>query len=157
KLKQDLCAANEFLQMNALGTALTCASLPAEAGDIESITAGVGLSGGGGSGDVTLDLDIDELPLEASIASGDYIPLYDVSASALRKMTRDNLLNGVELSTNRGAASGYASLNASSQVEQLPASAQTTPGAGKIPLTGAGTTIDKDWYPTMQGDSGSGG
>ncbi len=48
-----------------------------------------------------------------------------------------------EVSSNKGAPSGYASLNASSKVVQDPASAQTTPAASKIPLAdGAGKIAD---------------
>jgi hypothetical protein len=48
-----------------------------------------------------------------------------------------------EVNTNKGAANGYASLNASSKVVQDPAGAQTTPGASKIPLAdGAGKLAD---------------
>lgn len=58
-----------------------------------TITAGDGLSGGG---DLTLDrtinLDVSDLTAETSPVSGDYVPLYDVSASATRKVTLSNLL-----------------------------------------------------------------
>lgn len=48
-----------------------------------------------------------------------------------------------EVTTNRGAASGYASLNASSKVVQDPAGAQTAPAASKIPIAdGAGKLAD---------------
>lgn len=58
-----------------------------------TLTAGIGLSGGG---DLTLDrtinLDVSDLTAETSPVSGDYVPLYDVSASATRKVTLSNLL-----------------------------------------------------------------
>ncbi|MCL4522639.1 MAG: hypothetical protein M1453_07765 [Acidobacteria bacterium] len=48
-----------------------------------------------------------------------------------------------EVNTNKGAASGYAALNATSKVVQDPAAAQTAPGASKIPLAdGAGKIAD---------------
>jgi hypothetical protein len=48
-----------------------------------------------------------------------------------------------EVTSNKGAASGYAALNASSKVVQDPASAQTTAAASKIPLAdGAGKIAD---------------
>jgi len=46
-----------------------------------------------------------------------------------------------------GVASGIATLNGSSTVVQNPASAQTTPAASKIPLSGAGSKLDKGWLP----------
>jgi len=48
-----------------------------------------------------------------------------------------------EVTANKGAASGYASLNSSSKVVQDPAGAQTSPAAAKIPLAdGAGKIAD---------------
>ncbi|HMV47617.1 MAG TPA: hypothetical protein PLD20_01035 [Blastocatellia bacterium] len=61
-----------------------------------TITGGTGLTGGGDlSANRSLALDINGLTEETSIASGDYVAIYDVSASALRKMTRANLLAGI--------------------------------------------------------------
>jgi hypothetical protein len=61
-----------------------------------TITAGTGLSGGGDlSANRTLSLDINGLTDEPSIASGDYVAIYDVSAGALRKMTRANFVAGL--------------------------------------------------------------
>ncbi len=48
-----------------------------------------------------------------------------------------------EITANKGAVSGYASLNASSKVVQDPANAQTAPAASKIPVAdGAGKLAD---------------
>jgi hypothetical protein len=48
-----------------------------------------------------------------------------------------------EVTANKGAASGYASLDASSRVAQDPASASSTPAAGKIPVAdGSGKLAD---------------
>ena len=52
----------------------------AAAGDIESVTAGTGLSGGGSSGGVTLALDLSELA-DTAIADGDYIVFTDTTDS----------------------------------------------------------------------------
>lgn len=68
-------------------------SAPGAVPTSRTITAGDGLSGGG---DLTLDrtinLDVSDLTAETSPVSGDYVPLYDVSASATRKVTLSNLL-----------------------------------------------------------------
>jgi hypothetical protein len=56
--------------------------------------------------------------------------------------------------SEKGAASGVASLNAGSKVVQDPANAQTAAAASKIPLSGAGGTLDPGWYSTS-GDTGS--
>lgn len=50
-----------------------------------------------------------------------------------------------EVNTNKGAASGYAALNASSKVVQDPASAQTTSAASKIPLADGAGKISDGW------------
>ena len=57
-----------------------------------------------------------------------------------------NRISGTaELQTNRGAANGYASLNASSQVVQDPVNAQTTAAANKIPLADGAGKISDGW------------
>jgi hypothetical protein len=65
-------------------------------------------------------------------------------------------LNGVwETWTNAaavGAASGVATLNASSLVVQNPANAQTTPAASKIPLADGSGKIDNGWLKTGIGN-----
>jgi hypothetical protein len=50
-----------------------------------------------------------------------------------------------ENSANKGAASGYAALNASSKVVEDPASAQTSPAASRIPLADANGKIADGW------------
>jgi hypothetical protein len=60
-----------------------------------TITAGIGLSGGGDiSSNRTIDLDIPELTAESSVANNDLIAIYDDSAGAHRKMTRSDFLSG---------------------------------------------------------------
>lgn len=55
-----------------------------------------GITGGGDlTEDRTLRLDINGLEEEASIANGDMIPVFDVSANAHRKMTRSNFVAGL--------------------------------------------------------------
>ena len=49
-------------------------------GDIEGVTAGDGLSGGGASGSVTVTLDLNELTA-AAIADGDFIAIIDTNDS----------------------------------------------------------------------------
>lgn len=65
-----------------------------------SITAGAGLSGGGDiTTSRTLAVDITGTTAETSVASGDELLIYDVSATALRKMTRTNFLAGIPIAT----------------------------------------------------------
>jgi hypothetical protein len=59
-----------------------------------SVNAGVGLTGGG---DITttrtISLDINGLTLETAPVAGDLIPVYDISATAQRKMTVASILS----------------------------------------------------------------
>ncbi|MBI3405310.1 MAG: hypothetical protein HY046_07600 [Acidobacteria bacterium] len=50
-----------------------------------------------------------------------------------------------EITTNRGAASGYAALDSTTKVAQNPASAQTTPAASKILLADTNGKIADGW------------
>jgi hypothetical protein len=60
-------------------------------------------------------------------------------------LSPDRTSGTAEVQTNKGAANGYASLNASQKVVQDPANAQTTAAAAKIPIAGGGGTIDDAW------------
>jgi len=58
-------------------------------GDIDGVTAGTGISGGGTSGTVTVNLDVNGLTT-ATPVSTDTIAFYDVSGGAVRKATIAN-------------------------------------------------------------------
>lgn len=62
---------------------------------------------------------------------------------------------GYQRESEKGAASGYASLDANAMVVEDPAAAATTAGADKIPKAGTGGTIDKDFVPVMIGATAS--
>ena len=59
-------------------------------GDITSVVAGVGLSGGGTEGDITLTLDLSELS-SVTPASGDSLATLDSNGSTEQRTTVDNL------------------------------------------------------------------
>ncbi len=56
------------------------------------------------------------------------------------------------LESQKGAANGVASLNASSLVVQNPANAQVAAGASKIPIAGVGGKLDVSWLPLGTGN-----
>lgn len=71
----------------------------ASGSDNQNVVAGIGLSGGGSAATTTIDLDITELTAETAVADGDLIAVYDVSASAHRKMTKANFVSGLSTDT----------------------------------------------------------
>lgn len=71
-------SALNVLRTNAAGDAMEWASV---AGDIEGVTAGDGLSGGGTSGTPTLDLDLNELTAAVVNVAADSIAIIDADDS----------------------------------------------------------------------------
>jgi hypothetical protein len=66
-----------------------------------TLTAGVGLSGGGTiEANRTFDLDLNDLTEESGITSGDFIPFYDTTAGAHRKVDFDDFGGGSHGSTH---------------------------------------------------------
>ena len=106
-------------------------------GDISSVTAGTGLSGGGSTGDVTLNLDLNELTTSTSDADGDFFAVVD-AANAQKKLTKGNI-NISGFNNDSGFIDG-SSLNADNL------SSGTVPDAR---ITGAYTGITN---LTMSGD-----
>ena len=67
--------------------------ISAETGDIEGVTAGAGLSGGGTSGTVTLDVDINGQS-SVTAATGDELLIADASDSNnIKKVTVQSILD----------------------------------------------------------------
>jgi hypothetical protein len=81
---------------------ITWANLKSEIGseiDLADLTAGSGLSGGpyDGSSAITFDLDINSLTTETTIAGGDFLPFWDITATATnKKISFTNFMTAVE-------------------------------------------------------------
>ena len=80
-----------------------------DAGDIESVTAGDGLSGGGSSGAVTLALDLNELTAATVAVDADLIPIIDASDNSTKKESISDLVAAIA-GTGLTASSGQLSL-----------------------------------------------
>ena len=64
--------------------------MSSSSGDITSVVAGTGLSGGGTTGDVTLNIDLSELST-ATVATGDYVAIQDVTDNSSKKVTAQSI------------------------------------------------------------------
>lgn len=97
-------------------------------------------------------LDVDGLASEAAIASGDFIPFYDTTASAMRKTDFDNVVSQITAAsqTQMEAASDNA-------VMSTPAVQHYHPGHPKawVKFNEAGT-IDTDYGVSSVTDTGTG-
>lgn len=69
-----------------------------------TLTAGAGVAvtnGTGVAGNPTVALDVNGLTAETAIVDADEVPLYDASATAIRKTTRTNLLKNATITSPR--------------------------------------------------------
>jgi fibronectin-binding autotransporter adhesin len=125
------------LAAGADGTVLTgtgSGSVPAwespTVGDVTSVVAGVGLSGGGTSGDVTLTLDISELST-VTPADGDFFATLDSDGANEQKTT----------TTALATLFAGAGMTASSSVLNVIGGDGITANANDVAITAAQTTV----------------
>ena len=84
-----------------------------DAGDIESVTAGDGLSGGGSSGAVSLALDLNELTDQAVDVANDSIAIIDATDNSTKKDLIRDVVTGIA-GTGLGASSGVLNVSLAS-------------------------------------------
>lgn len=112
-----------------------------------TITAGVGLSGGGDiSTNRTIDIDITELTAETSADNADLVIVYDDSAGAHRKMTRGDFLTGIGGGTVQSASNvGIDGVGVFKQLNGTDLEFKNVaPASSKISVTANGDDIDLD-------------
>lgn len=74
-----------------------------------TLTAGVGLSGGGTiASNRTFTVDLNELTTETAIATGDFLAMVDITDSGSGKITLANLGSGIAGSVDHGGLAGLA-------------------------------------------------
>jgi len=105
-------SALQYLRTNAAANAMEWGTV---AGDIEAVTAGDGLSGGGTSGSPSIALDLNELTAASVNVANDSIAIIDADDNSSKKESIADLVSGMAgdgLTATNGvlAASGGVSL-----------------------------------------------
>ena len=123
-----------------------------DAGDIEGVTAGDGLSGGGTSGTVSLALDLNELTAATVAVASDSIAIIDADDNSSKKESIADLVAGMA-GTGLTAASGQLSLTDTGFVSGVTAGAGLTGGGASGNVTvnavaGTGITVNADSIET---------
>ena len=145
-------------QVNALLTAGTGVSLSyddaagtltinGQVGDIQGVTAGDGLSGGGTSGTVSLALDLNELTAASIDVANDSIPIIDASDNSSKKESIADLataMAGTNITASNGVLSALAG-DITSVVAGTGLAGGATSGDATLNVgSGTGITVNAD-------------
>jgi hypothetical protein len=77
----------------AINDRITSFGYTTNTGDITAVVAGTGISGGATSGSATVNLDINGLTLAPEANASDAVGIYDASATAVRKITLQDIID----------------------------------------------------------------
>jgi len=86
-------ADDHLMTSAAINDRITSFGYTTNTGDITSVVAGTGLSGGATSGDATLNLDINGLGLASEVTTSDIVAIYDASATSIKKITVNDIVS----------------------------------------------------------------